>query len=231
MIRNIYDFDTPEETSFWYVIKDTFSDLTEFSSKVRNQVKKSLKVYDFIRVTADEMLQNGFPIFKSALSGYKVKTKALSKDDFVRRVEHDRDMGNVDFWFVKEKQTGKYVALAINTLQEGCCNYRTLKAMPEYLHNSTYPYYGLIYMMNKYYLETVGVKYVSDGARSITEHSNIQPFLIDKFKFRKAYCRLQIKYKFWVRIVVTLAYPFRKITPILQIKSILNMEAMRRGEY
>ena len=103
--------------------------------------------------------------------------------------------------------------------------------MPECLHNSSYPYYGLIYMMNKYYLETIGVKYVSDGARSITEHSNIQPFLIEKFKFRKAYCRLQIKYKFWVRIIVTLAYPFHKIIPIHQIKSILNMEAMSRGEY
>ena len=35
--------------------------------------------------------------------------------------------------------------------------------------------------MNRYYLEELKLKYVNDGARSITEHSNIQPFLIDTF--------------------------------------------------
>lgn len=85
--------------------------------------------------------------------------------------------------------------------------------------------------MNRYYLEELGVKYVNDGARSITEHSNIQPFLIDKFHFRKAYCRLQVKYQWWVGIVVKLLYPFRKLIPVLKVKSILNMEAMSRNNY
>ena len=40
--------------------------------------------------------------------------------------------------------------------------------------------YGLLLKMNQYYLDEIGVKYVMDGARSITEHSNIQPFLESK---------------------------------------------------
>ena len=71
--------------------------------------------------------------------------------------------------------------------------YRTMKAIPKY--QKLYAYYDLIYEMNRYYLEKRKVKYVNDGARSITNHSNIQLFLIDKFKFRKAYCRLEITYK------------------------------------
>ena len=84
--------------------------------------------------------------------------------------------------------------------------------------------------MNRYYLEELKVKYVNDGARSITNHSNIQPFLIDKFKFRKAYCHLSIKYKWWMGMAVCMLYPFRKLIPLRQVKALLDMEAMARGK-
>lgn len=63
-----------------------------------------------------------------------------------------------------EKATGKAVALAINTLHDDCCEYNTMKADPTFLRNSIYTYYGLIYEMNRYYLEELGLKYVNDGA-------------------------------------------------------------------
>ena len=106
-----------------------------------------------------------------------------------------------------------------------------MKAIPFYLKNSTYPYYGLIYEMNRYYLNEMKLKYVCDGARTITEHSNIQLFLIEKFNFRKAYCQLQIVYIWWMKILVNLLYNFRKIIPFRKVKSILNMEAMKRNKY
>jgi hypothetical protein len=65
---------------------------------------------------------------------------------------------------VYEKATGKAVALAINTLHDDCCEYNTMKADPTFLRNSIYTYYGLIYEMNRYYLEELGLKYVNDGA-------------------------------------------------------------------
>lgn len=40
MIRNAGDFDCGQETSFWYVIKDSFGGMEELSSKMRNQMKK-----------------------------------------------------------------------------------------------------------------------------------------------------------------------------------------------
>ena len=75
-----------------------------------------------------------------------------------------------------------------------------MKADPAYLRNSTYPYYGLIYEMNRYYLQELCLKYVSDGARSITEHSGIQPFLIEKFhKIYRQILQIVLKY---VKIIV-----------------------------
>lgn len=84
--------------------------------------------------------------------------------------------------------------------------------------------------MNRYYLEEKKVKYVNDGARSITEHSNVQPFLIEQFKFRKAYCQMQLAYVGWLRIMVFLLYPFRSLIPSRAVQAILNQEAMRRGD-
>jgi hypothetical protein len=135
-----------------------------------------------------------------------------------------------DFWGCIDKETSKLVAFSINQISDNQCNYQTFKAMPEYL-KSSYPYYGLLFEMNNYYLNVLKLNYVNDGSRSITEHSNIQPFLIDKFNFRKAYSKLQIKYKWWLYILINLLYPFRSIITINKIKSILNLEAIKRGEY
>ena len=231
LLRNVYEWDCDHETSFWFVIKDSFGGMEELSSKMRNQVKKSLKTYDVNRVSASEMLLVGFPIFQSALDNYRVKAHRITMDAFKDRIVKCEKAGNVDFWCVYEKGTHQAVALAINTLHKDYCDYNTMKADPAFLRNSTYPYYGLIYEMNRDDLQELGLKYVSDGARSITEHSNIQPFLIDKFRFRKAYCQLQIVYQWWMEIAVNILFPFRKLIPVQAVKAILNMEAMRRNKY
>lgn len=116
----------------------------------------------------------------------------------------------------------------MNKVTDDSCEYHTMKAIPKY--QKLYAYYGLIYEMNRYYLEECKVKYVNDGARSITNHSNIQPFLIEKFKFRKAYCHLSINYKWWLGMAVGMLYPLRKLIPLRQVKALLDMEAMARGE-
>jgi hypothetical protein len=66
LLRNVYDWDCEHETSFWFVIKDSFGGMEELSSKMRNQVKKSLKTYDVCRVSASEMLRVGFSYFSSS---------------------------------------------------------------------------------------------------------------------------------------------------------------------
>lgn len=106
-----------------------------------------------------------------------------------------------------------------------------MKCDPMYQHNSTYPYYALIYIMNEYYLQERKLKYVNDGRRSLSERSNIQPFLIEKFKFRRAYCRLQVKYKWWFAIIINVLYPFRKFIKNQQVAKLLKQEAMRRKQY
>lgn len=231
LLRNIYDWDCQQKTSFWFIIKDTYGGLEELSSKVRNQVRRSLKTYDIKMVDLNHFLQVAYPIYLSAMNGYRVSGKVIDEQSFNRNIQTKIAGGNIDLWCVFEKDNQKAVAFSINTRYNDYCAYNTMKADPYYLKNSTYPYYGLLYEMNRFYLEELKLKYVSDGARSITEHSNIQPFLEEKFNFRKAYCHIQIEYKWWLKIVVFILYPFRKWIPLINIKALLNMEAINRGVY
>lgn len=229
-IRNTFNFDAKKETSFWFVIKDSFGGLDELSSGARRDIRKSLRTYNIRKISESELRKIGYEIFASAQESYKVKCDVISKEDFQKHVDEFEKSDDKEYWGAELMDTGEIVALGINTVGSDCCEYNILKCKPKALRNGTQPYYGLIYEMNRYYLEECGLKYVNDGARSITEHSNIQPFLMQKFKFRKAYCELNITYKWWVGIIVKFLFPFRKLIKTQKVRYLLNMEAMQRGE-
>lgn len=226
-VRNTYNFDKEEKSSFWYVIKDAFGGMDELSSKKRNQVKKSLRTYEFKIISIDTFEKYGLEIENKALVHYAVKASKLTNKKFEKRLQKEKSEGGYEYWGVFRKDTGKIVGFSINKVSYGYCFYNYIRILPECLGN-TYPYYGLFYTMNQYYLEDRKLQFVSDGSRSITEHSNIQPFLIDTFKFRKAYCDLQVVYKWWLKFFVFVLFPFRKYMP-MKVKAVLNLEAMNRG--
>lgn len=221
MIRNAYDFDCGQETSFWYVIKDSFGGMEELSSKMRNQVKKCFKTMRVEKISAEELKEKGYPVFVDASESYKVKSVPPSEEEFLLRINNAEEN---EFWGCYDIETDKLVAFSMNCVSDESCEYRTMKAIPAF--QKLYAYYGLIYEMNRYYLEERSLKYVNDGGRSITNHSNIQPFLIEKFNFKKAYCHFDIYYKWWLRLAVKTLYPFRKLIKVPQVQSLLNMEAM-----
>ena len=226
MVRNTYDFDCLDQTEFYYVIKDYFGGFEELSAKMRNQIRRCFKTMFVRQISSDTLLNEGYDVYKSATENYLITAKLPSKMEFEDRVNRKEEN---EFWGCFDIVTGKMVAFSMNAVTDESCEFRTMKAIPEY--QKQYAYYGLIYEMNRYYLEERGLKYVNDGARSITNHSNIQPFLIDKFNFRKAYCRLNIYYKWWLGIAIKILYPFRKLISNATVKAVLNIEAMARGDY
>lgn len=225
MVRNVYDFDCGEKTSFWYVIKDSFGGMDELTSKMRNQVKKCFKTMRVERISSDFLLVNGYNVFVEAMDNYRVKAKPPTLADFEHRILTSDEN---EYWGVFDIETGKLVAFSMNAVTDECCEYRTMKAIPEY--QRLYAYYGLIYEMNRHYLSERKLKYVNDGARTITNHSNIQSFLIEKFNFRKAYCHIKITYKWWLDMAIKILYPLRRLMPVREVRALLNMEAMVRGD-
>ena len=224
MVRNVYNWDKQESSSFWYVIKDNFGGIDELPSKVRNQVRKSNKTYEFRKVDAHEMADMGYELYNKTRERFNDKSLYKTKEQWKSRCKGD----DKQFWIGYHRETGEPHCFAMNKLYDDHCDYVSMGVNPE-APSSTYPMYGLIIEMNRYYLEELKLTYVSDGARSITEHSNIQPFLIEKFKFRIAYCDLQIFYKPWLSLLVKFLYPFRNKMSNKRILAILNQESMTRN--
>lgn len=227
LIRNTYDFDCHEETKFWNLIKDRFEGLEELTSKTRNRVNKALEKLEYKQVDMATIEQYGYPILKATFDDYAVSERYMSKtvfDKYLQLFEHRQ----FDCWGVFDKANGKMVGFQIIWLWGDSCQYDLVGMLPEYKRNESFPYYGLYYVINRYYLQEKGLRYITDGTRSITEHSNIQPFLEEKFNFRKSYCHLAVHYQWWMKIAVKTLYPFRKIITIPPVKAVLNMESMTR---
>ena len=226
-IRNVYDFDCDEQTSFGYVIKDSYEELDSFSKKMKEHLRKSYIRFSVRKINKEEMIKNGYHILKSAADSYDPPLSISGKEHFDQTILNAPS--SVEYWGVFENVTQEMVAYAVTHCQGQCCCYDSAKAIPQF--RKAYCMYPLIMEMNKYYLETLHLKYVSDGARSITNHSNIQPFLMEKFHFRKAYCHVQIYYVWWLKILTTILFPFRSLFPAGRVKALLFQEEVRRNKH
>ena len=222
-VRNTFNWDKPDETQFWYVIKENWGDIDELPSKTRNQVRKSLKCYDVKMVSPEIMVRDGFELYNESRKRFNDPKLMVNKEQWKNRCLS----GGQEFWLAYSVETGKPEAMGINRKYDDYCSYVTMGVNPE-APTSSYPMYGLIFKMNQYYLCECGLKYVLDGARSVTEHSNIQPFLEEKFKFRKAYCDMQVFYKPLIGMAVKVLFPFRKWIKDKRIEAILRQEAWAR---
>lgn len=229
-LRYTDEWDRKEESEFWYIIKDNFKGMDEFSSNTRNQIRKGQKYCHVKKVGCQEVAAKGYESYKNAFDSYTTHLKPMSQ-----KVFYDNTMksNNYDFFAVYEKESGKMIAYSSNMIDGDVCSYTTIKLHPKYL--KLYPSYILFYEMNKYYLQDKGFKYVHDGARSISHDTNIHSFLLQKFKFRKAYCRLHVIYRAEIKFAVTVLYPFRNIlnkfdqTITNKISVLLKQEEIRKS--
>ncbi len=76
--------------------------------------------------------------------------------------------------------------------------------------------------------------YINDGSRTIRHETAFQDYLEKYFGLRKAYCKLNIKYKFPVNLAVKILYPFRnRISKESKVGSlvstVLQMEEIKRN--
>lgn len=216
------DFDINNETSAWFVIKDSFGGMEELSSNTRNQVRKSLKVCNVRRITKEELAtDDGYDVYNKFTSTYS--KVSVSKCKFFEDV---LNMNNRELFGVFDKESNKLISYSQNLVGDAV-EYKMIRTNPDYL-KTHYPFYSLFYKMNEYYLVEREKKYVNDGFRTLDNHSNIQDFLINKFKFRKAYCKVNIYYIWYIKIIISIMYPFRSYIQVNSISKILKMEEIRR---
>ncbi len=233
LIRYTSSFDDPNFDQFWYVIKDKGADLKELSSNTRTQVRKGLKNCTVSLADKDEIAEKGYEVYRKAFERYDTKITPLSEEDFKANIKA-LDEGEWDLWKVVHNEDDRMIAYCRNRKFGRVCDYSEIKFDPEYL--KSYPSYALIQTMNEHYLNEEGFRFVNDGARSIAHQTNVQDFLIRKFKFRKAYCKLHVIHKPWLEALVRVAFPFKGLVRKLpgsaakSLNTLLTQEAIVRKQ-
>ena len=223
------EFDCKKVTEFWHVICDQNLEIEEYSANTRSKIKRGLKNCVVKKITKQKLIKNGYEVYKEAFLKYKTYTTPNVKSVFVKDIEL---LGKYwEFWGVFYKE--KLIAYCISKIESSSCNYSTIKFHPKYLR--LYSSYALFYTMNCYYLNEMKFRYVNDGARNLVHKTNIQDFLITKFGFRKAYCKLHIQYNLFLKFLVMLIYPLRFVFYrfnnkfAVKITSLLLQEKIRRS--
>ena len=202
------NFDCGYSTAFWYVICDKFIELDNLSRNTRNNTRRGLKRCTIKKVNNEFIINNCYFIYKAAFDNYLGHVKPKNEEDFKEEHLLYNDSKIWDFWVVYENKTNKIIAYTRNKIEYNQCELCTTKFHPSFLKNF-YPSEALFYTMNTYYLNKKKFKYINDGARSISHRTNIQSFLIQKFKYRKAYCKLHVVYSKKIKFLIKIIYPFR----------------------
>ena len=209
-LRYTNNWDTKNKSEFWFVIKDGKEDIDFYKSKIRNQIKKGLKNCIVKKVPCEEIAKCGYEVYKKAFDNYNTTLTIASEEKFYEDTLKNK---NYDYFAVYSRlengNEDKMIAYSSNLIEDNSCNYKTIKFDPDYL--SLYPSYALIHEMNKYYLNELSLDFVNDGARSISHDTNIQNYLIQKFDFRKAFCKLNIIYRWDIKLLIKILFPFKNI--------------------
>ena len=213
LARFVSEFDNPKFSKFWYVIKDTYIPLENFSSNTRNQIRKGLKFCETKKVSFETYKKECYEVYRKSILHYNSIPVSKEKFERIHVPEESRE-----YWIVYEKETQIPIAYSCNLIQEKTCNYTFIKYDPDYL--SLYPSYALHYEMDRYYLEDRKMKFVNMGAKTLYHETSVQDFVIKKFKYRRAYCKLNIIYRPIVGIGVKILFPFRKIVYKMKVSKL-----------
>ena len=225
------DFDCGYETGWWYVIKDTPFDISVLKSKRRYEINKGNKNFEVRRIDPLKYINQLFNVERMAFEGWPEKYRPV-----VKKAEFEKDITKWNKAIVYggfDRKSNELCGYAYLQEYPKHLEFNVLRVKPESERN------GINAAMVSGILEDnkdrIGSNfYINDGARSIRHETAFQSYLEKYFGFRKAYCKLHIKYRFPVNIAVRMLYPFRnKISNESRMGSlicaVLKMEECRRA--
>ena len=225
------DFDCGYETEWWYVIKDTPLDLSKLKKKRRYEINKGNKNFDVKVIDAkkyiDEIISTTKKAYKSWPEKYRpnVNQNEMRKD--IIKWDKFKVFGCID------KETKEFCGYALITEHKDYAEFNVLRVDPQKEKRSINA--AIVFAIVKEYENKLSNGfYINDGSRAIRHETAFQDYLEKYFEFRKAYCKLAIKYRFPINIIIKILFPFRNIITKDSklgslIYSLLNMEKMRRN--
>ncbi|GHU75435.1 hypothetical protein FACS189461_1700 [Spirochaetia bacterium] len=224
----------PYSTEWWYCVKDTPFDINAVKSKRRYEIVKGCKNFSCeiaknLLLYADEI----FDVAVAAFSEYPDEYRpVLNKVTFCRTLKTWEENQSINFIMCKDN-SGRICGYAVIEKNKNCANLQVVKTNPicEKLQINA----AIVKFIVDTYLPEY---YICDGERPLRHHTHYQEYLCKYFEFRMVYCKLNIKYRAWFKIILFMMFPLRfvfyKISQIRNSKllynivSILEQERIRR---
>lgn len=234
LARWVTEFDCGEETNWWYVIKDKPFDLSVLKSKRRYEINKGNKNYTVRKINPKDYGNELFHVTVKAYEGWPQKYRpVVQKEKFINSLgKWDNSIVYGAFSVVDDALCGYGIISDEGTW----ISFSVLRTIPEHERNGINAalVYGIL-IDNENNLAQG--KYISDGARSVFHETSFQDYLEKYFEFRKAYCKLNVKYKQTTKFMINMLYPFRRlllkfdsIGVVHSVNAVLKLESINRSE-
>ena len=231
LVRWQSDWDCGFETKWWYCIKDEPFDIAALKSKRRYEINKGNKNFGVKKINPTEYREDLFRVTVAAYSGWPEKYRP--------KVEREAFYSQIGKWSSSDVfagfslESGVLNGFALLTDHNSYVEFSILRTEPEAEKLAINA--AMVAGILEYYKDRFDGKfYINDGSRAIRHETAFQEYLEKYFDFRKAYCRLNVKYKSWFGIVVRVLYPFRKYIKTesrlgSQISGVLRLEEICRS--
>lgn len=235
--RYTVDFDCCKPTNWWYVIKDTPFDIESLKAKRRYEVNKGIKNFDVRRVNPADCVEELYEVQQKAFMAYAEKYRPHSNKESYVKYFTTCDSEKTIVIGAFSKDNGKLCGYSVLLKGERAINFIVQKTVPEYEKFGINA--ALVNFILSFYKEDLqnGSKYICDGARSVVHETSFQDYLEKYFDFRKAYCKLVIKYNPKYNWIFKICYCFRKLFYLLdgnkvfhKINGVLKMEEIARRD-
>ena len=227
----ITEWDCRTETNWWYVIKDTPLDINSLKSKRRYEINKGSKNFDVRKINPVDLKNDLYDVTVAAYSSWPQKYRPIVDfDTFVRGVEDWKADVFGAFYTDSKKLQGYAIVYKYDSYAE----FSVLRVNPEF-EKCAINAAIVAGILREYQENLKDGYYICDGSRSIRHETAFQDYLEKYFGFRKAYCRLNVKYRPLFGLGVKFIYPFRGLIKGTtgignKMSGILRMEEICRAE-
>ena len=225
------NFDCGYETNWWYCIKDESYNIDSVKSKIRYYVKKGISNFEARIINADDYREDLYLVAVAAFSAYP--------ESYRPTVDKEKFENEISEWDSKYVVFGAFDRENMELQGYSLCGEHAdyvelcvLKTNPDYEKKQINA--ALVNGILEHYNDRLSKEfYIVDGERNILHETAFQNYLEKYFGFRKAYCKLHIKYRCGVRIIVKILFPFRKwlarmsFSKAKLVSGVLRMEEFR----
>ena len=234
LVRYTTDWDCGYDTGWWYLIKDAPFDIESLSKNSRKHIRGAFRKVYIKEVDPSNCVDDLYECYHQAFLKYKQADNESSFENFKQGCLYSSKNG-IEYWAGFSLESNKMIGYMTVAPYDCWAEIQTAKFHPEFLNLRVSD--ALYATVLENYLNKLGMRYVCSGSRSINHVTNTQEYKESHFGYRKCYCKLHIVYRQPLKLIVYLAYPFRRLISILgdkfgaahHLSAILKMEKIARG--